>query len=95
MFDRHSIFLHRCKQMILQYVVVKPLLAAAVFITTLTDTYEEGSFAVNGGYLWVTLVYNISITVSFSRAICVFTRSWLLFHLHRSLDLSLLPRALL
>lgn len=60
-----SIFLHRCKQMILQYTIVKPFLAVATFVCQITNTYDEGSFAIGSGYLWVTLVYNVSISVSF------------------------------
>lgn len=58
------IFLHRCQQMILQFVYVKLGMTATIFITELLHVYEEGSFAVNRGYLWVTVVYNITITIS-------------------------------
>jgi hypothetical protein len=51
--------------MILQYVLVKPVLALVVLILELTGTYKEGSFTPNGGYLWITIAYNLSITVSF------------------------------
>ncbi|PRP79122.1 hypothetical protein PROFUN_11678 [Planoprotostelium fungivorum] len=58
------IFLHRCKQFILQYVVVKLILTLVTFICELTDTYEEGSFTPKRAYLYVTIVYNISISIS-------------------------------
>lgn len=58
------IFLHRCKQMILQYVYVKIVLSIATFILELLHLYAEGNFAVNRGYLWITIVYNISIFMS-------------------------------
>eukprot|EP01118_Nematostelium_gracile_P014442 TRINITY_DN562_c0_g1_i1.p1 TRINITY_DN562_c0_g1~~TRINITY_DN562_c0_g1_i1.p1 ORF type:complete len:458 (+),score=83.64 TRINITY_DN562_c0_g1_i1:54-1427(+) len=58
------IFLHRCKQMILQFVVVKPILAIVTFILELTHKYEEGNFSPVYGYLWITILYNASITIS-------------------------------
>jgi hypothetical protein len=58
------IFLHRCQQMILQFVYVKLGMTATILVTELLDVYGEGSFAVNRAYLWVTIVYNITITIS-------------------------------
>jgi len=58
------IFLFRCKQMILQYVYVKIGLTIATFVLELVHLYDEGNFAYNRGYLWTTLVYNISIFLS-------------------------------
>jgi len=58
------IFLHRCKQMILQYVLWKPILAVATFVLQLTNTYNEGDFTASYGYLYITLIYNISITLA-------------------------------
>ncbi len=51
-------------QMILQYVIVKPLLAIATFVLEILSQYEEGSFSPHHGYLYITIVYNISITVT-------------------------------
>ena len=58
------IFLHRCKQMILQYVLFKPLLAVSSFILQLTGEYHEGDYSTNSGYLYIAIFYNISITIS-------------------------------
>jgi len=57
------IFLHRCKQLILQFVVVKPVLAIITFILEMTETYDEGNLAPTHGYLYITLLYNLSITI--------------------------------
>src|SRR5438105_4569599 len=59
-----SIFLHRCKQMILQYVLFKPLLAITSFTTELAGYYHDGDYSSGDAYLYVALVYNISITIS-------------------------------
>jgi len=57
------IFLHRCKQMILQYVMFKPLLAITSFVTQLAG-YYHGSYSVTDVYLYVAIFYNVSITIS-------------------------------
>lgn len=57
-------FLFRCKQMILQYVYVKVALAAMTFVLQLLGWYDEGNFAPDRGYLYITIVYNVSIGLS-------------------------------
>ncbi|KDQ10634.1 hypothetical protein BOTBODRAFT_486843 [Botryobasidium botryosum FD-172 SS1] len=49
------------KRGILQYVQVKPILAAITLILKATGTFHEGDLSVTSGYLWISLVYNISI----------------------------------
>jgi len=58
------IFLHRCKQMILQYVVVKPLLDGISFILQLAGEYDDGDYSLTGSYLYISVVYNLSITIT-------------------------------
>jgi len=58
------IFLHRCKQMILQFVVCKPILAVATFIMELANVYDDGDLSLTSGYLYISILYNISITIS-------------------------------
>ncbi|KIY70667.1 DUF300-domain-containing protein [Cylindrobasidium torrendii FP15055 ss-10] len=52
------------KRGILQYVQLKPILALATVIFKATGTYNEGDLRANSGYLYVSIVYNISICVS-------------------------------
>ncbi|KAJ3549122.1 hypothetical protein NMY22_g1006 [Coprinellus aureogranulatus] len=52
------------KRGILQYVQVKPLLAAATLITKACGKYNEGDFRANSGYLYITVIYNVSITTA-------------------------------
>ncbi|EJT99726.1 DUF300-domain-containing protein [Dacryopinax primogenitus] len=49
---------------IFQYVQVKPLLAVATMILKATNTYHEGTFKFNDGYLYVSVIYNTSICIS-------------------------------
>ncbi|EHY57973.1 Vaccuole membrane protein hfl11 [Exophiala dermatitidis] len=52
------------KRGILQYTWLKPILSLATIILKLTDTYQEGYIGLTSGYLWVGIVYNVSVTVS-------------------------------
>lgn len=57
-------FLRTMKQCILQYVAVKPLLALIAIVLELFGLYDEGSLSWNKGYPWITLILNLSITIS-------------------------------
>ncbi|KAJ7073888.1 DUF300 domain-containing protein [Mycena amicta] len=52
------------KRGILQYVQVKPILAFATLILKAVGKYNEGSLRSNSGYLYISIVYNISICLS-------------------------------
>ncbi|EME86382.1 uncharacterized protein MYCFIDRAFT_89109 [Pseudocercospora fijiensis CIRAD86] len=49
------------KRGILQYAWFKPILAIATVVCKATGTFREGIMAVNSGYLWTGLIYNVSI----------------------------------
>ena len=58
-------FLLKCKQYILQFVLIKPMSAIAIFVLTLYfDNYETGNFSPTNGYVYVTTIVNISISFS-------------------------------
>src|SRR5271156_3855398 len=52
------------KRGILQYAYLKPLLSIATIIMKLSGTYQEGSLAATSGYLWVGILYNLSVSLS-------------------------------
>ncbi|THV00285.1 DUF300-domain-containing protein [Dendrothele bispora CBS 962.96] len=52
------------KRGILQYVQVKPVLAVATMILKATGKYNEGNLAAGSGYLYVSIIYNVSICLS-------------------------------
>ncbi|KAF9477202.1 DUF300-domain-containing protein [Pholiota conissans] len=52
------------KRGILQYVQVKPVLAAVTMILKIFGKFNEGDFRANSGYLYVSIVYNVSICLS-------------------------------
>jgi len=66
--DLHSnprLFILKCKKYILQFVLVKPLgTVVAIFLSTCFDCYEVGNFSLASGYVYVTLMTNISISLS-------------------------------
>ncbi|EJD40989.1 DUF300-domain-containing protein [Auricularia subglabra TFB-10046 SS5] len=52
------------KRGIMQYVQVKPLLAIATVVLKAVGKYNEGDLRPDGGYLYISIVYNVSICVS-------------------------------
>jgi hypothetical protein len=48
----------------IEYVQVKPVLAIATLILKATGNYNEGQFRADAGYLYISIVYNVSICVS-------------------------------
>jgi hypothetical protein len=58
-------FLLKCKKYVLQFVLIKPLgTITAIILSTCFDCYENGNFSFNNGYVYVTAITNISITLS-------------------------------
>ncbi|XP_028332724.1 transmembrane protein 184ba [Gouania willdenowi] len=57
-------FLRFCKQATLQFCVIKPLMAVITVILQAYGKYKDGDFNVAGGYLYVTIIYNISVSLS-------------------------------
>lgn len=47
-----------------EYVQVKPILALATIILKAVGKYNEGNLRANSGYLYVSIVYNISICMA-------------------------------
>lgn len=62
---KHPNFLLRMRRGIMQFVIVKPLLAVVTIVLVATGLYNEGRWQVAGGYMWVTVLDNASITVAF------------------------------
>jgi hypothetical protein len=49
------------KRGILQYAWIKPALAVATLVMKATGTFKEGIISVDSGYLWTSIIYNVSI----------------------------------
>ncbi|XP_067311207.1 transmembrane protein 184B-like isoform X2 [Pseudorasbora parva] len=57
-------FLRFCKQATLQFCVVKPLMAMITVILQAFGKYRDGDFNAASGYLYVTIIYNVSVSLS-------------------------------
>eukprot|EP00898_Chlorokybus_atmophyticus_P000981 jgi/Chlat1/1884/Chrsp145S02204 len=57
-------FLRHVKQGALLFVFVKPVMAAAALILHSCGLYEEGNFDPTEGYLYISIVYNITYTIA-------------------------------
>lgn len=57
-------FLRFCKQATLQFCVIKPLLAALTIVLHAFDKYHDGDFRPDGGYLYIMLLNNMSISLA-------------------------------
>ncbi|CAK1360749.1 unnamed protein product [Cercospora beticola] len=57
--DPHTFL--QIKRGILQYVWIKPALAITTVACKATGTFKEGILAVDSGYFWTSLIYNVSI----------------------------------
>lgn len=57
-------YLLTTKRCILQYVLAKPLLALLAMVLQLLGLYEEGSTRLDRGYVWLTLLVNVSVALS-------------------------------
>lgn len=52
------------KRGVLQFAIVKPFHALLVIILRLSNVYEEGEIGSANGYIYVSLIYNISVMLS-------------------------------
>lgn len=57
-------FLRFCKQATLQFCIVKPTMSFIVILLQSYGYYEEGYWGADKGYLYVTLIYNVSISLA-------------------------------
>lgn len=57
-------FLRFCKQATLQFCAVKPCMAFITIILQSQGLYSDGDWSPQSGYLYITLIYNVSITLA-------------------------------
>ncbi|XP_072299120.1 transmembrane protein 184A [Eucyclogobius newberryi] len=57
-------FLRFCKQATLQFCVVKPIMAVITIVLQAFGKYHDGDFSVDGGYLYIMIIYNFSVSLS-------------------------------
>uniref|UniRef100_A0A673TNT9 Transmembrane protein 184A n=1 Tax=Suricata suricatta TaxID=37032 RepID=A0A673TNT9_SURSU len=57
-------FLRFCKQATLQFCIVKPIMAVVTIVLQAFGKYHDGDFNIHSGYLYVNLVYNVSVSLA-------------------------------
>lgn len=57
-------FLRFCKQVTLQFCLVKPLMAFVIIFLQAFGHYRDGDWSPDGGYLYITIIYNISVSLA-------------------------------
>ncbi|XP_074648793.1 transmembrane protein 184B-like [Tubulanus polymorphus] len=57
-------FLRFCKQATLQFCLVKPVMAIITLILQAFGLYKDGNFSLKSGYLYISIIYNISVSLA-------------------------------
>ncbi|XP_015119911.1 transmembrane protein 184B isoform X1 [Diachasma alloeum] len=57
-------FLRFCKQATLQFCFVKPVMAFVIIILQSFGHYRDGDWSPDGGYIYATIIYNISVSLA-------------------------------
>ncbi|KAM3726905.1 Transmembrane protein [Dirofilaria immitis] len=57
-------FLRFCKQATLQFCIIKPIMATLTVILMILGKYEDGNWSGDQGYLYITIVYNVSVSLA-------------------------------
>lgn len=57
-------FLRKCKENILQFVVIKPLAGSVAICLELVGLYKEGTLKLNAGYFYLSFIQNVSVSLS-------------------------------
>ncbi|XP_012274709.1 transmembrane protein 184B isoform X1 [Orussus abietinus] len=57
-------FLRFCKQATLQFCLVKPVMAFVIIFLQSFGHYRDGDWSPDGGYIYITVIYNISVSLA-------------------------------
>ncbi|XP_077863407.1 transmembrane protein 184B-like, partial [Saccoglossus kowalevskii] len=57
-------FLRFCKQATLQFCIIKPTMALLTLVLQAFNKYADGDWSITGGYLYITIIYNISVSLA-------------------------------
>lgn len=58
---------------LLQYVLLKPVLSFMAVLLSIRGQYQVGHFALNDGFLWISVVSNVSICIALYMLVVFFT----------------------
>jgi len=71
-FKLDSHFLRQTRQHVLQYVVIKPIMTALSILLDEMDLLDEGEFRMDRGYLYITTINSISVTVAMNGLLYIY-----------------------
>ncbi|KAK0396591.1 hypothetical protein QR680_001778 [Steinernema hermaphroditum] len=57
-------FLRFCKKATLQFCLIKPFMAFATLLFLMAGKYEDGNWSLDQGYIYITIVYNVSVSLA-------------------------------
>lgn len=57
-------FLRFCKQATLQFCLIKPVMAFVIIFLQAFGHYRDGDWSPDGGYIYITIIYNISVSLA-------------------------------
>lgn len=57
-------FLRFCKQATLQFCLIKPVMAFVIIFLQSFGHYRDGDWSPDGGYIYITIIYNISVSLA-------------------------------
>jgi hypothetical protein len=66
-------FYRNVKQGVLQFVFLRPVISVLALILAGWNLYEEGDFSYKGGYLYCSLVSNVSVSISLYYLVLLYT----------------------
>lgn len=57
-------FLRFCKQATLQFCIIKPMMSVLTLFLQATGRYKHGDWSLDNSYIYITMVYNISVSLA-------------------------------
>lgn len=73
-------FLRFCKKATLQFCLIKPIMALFTLLLMMIGKYEDGNWRLDQGYIYITLVYNISVSLALYGLFLFYTATRDLLH---------------
>ncbi|KAH7732057.1 Organic solute transporter Ost-alpha [Aphelenchoides avenae] len=73
-------FLRFCKKATLQFCLIKPVMAVLTLLLMMMGKYEDGDWSLNQGYIYITMVYNFSVSLALYGLFLFYTATRDLLH---------------
>jgi hypothetical protein len=73
-------FLRFCKKATLQFCLIKPIMVVLTLMLMMVKKYEDGNWSLDQGYIYITSVYNISVSLALYGLFLFYTATRDLLH---------------